>query len=144
MMTSDMTLNYGMPTVEFDAIVGPEYATYIERTIEDRQSGLEPSDPPESFVDYLVGIPKIYHKQRDIFIFEHLKTLIKMSSKPEREDMLVLLQFMSSTKRVGISIKPEAAENWNTNSMHSWMANKEILPPLHENGEEDIDQLAAM
>ena len=144
MMTSDMTLNYGMPTVEFDAIVGPEYATYIERTIEDIQSGLEPSDPPESFVDYLVGIPKIYHKQRDIFIFEHLKTLIKMSSTPERADMLVLLPFMSSPKRVGISITPEAAANWNTNSMPSWMANNAILPPFPENCEEYIDPMAAM
>jgi len=144
MMTSDMTLNYGMPTVEFDAIVGPEYTAYIETVVEQIQSGLEPSDPPESFVEYLVGIPKVYHKQRDIFIFEHLKTLIKMSSTPERVDMLVLLPFMSSPNRVGISITPEAAANWNTNSMPLWMANNAIIPPFPESCEEYIDPMAAM
>ena len=33
MMTSDMTLNYGMPTVEFDPVVGPIWNAYLENVV---------------------------------------------------------------------------------------------------------------
>ena len=144
MMTSDMTLNYGMPTVEFDPVVGPQYTAYIERVVEQLQLGEEPDDAPAAFVDYLVKIPEVYHKQRDVYIFEHLKKLIKMSSTPERADMLTFLPFMSSPKRVGISITPEAAAQWNTKSMPEWIENNAIVPPFPEPCEDYLDPTAAM
>ena len=89
---------------------------------------------------------RFYHKERDVYLYEILKAVLKRSSSPERADMLDLVPFMSTPYRYGITITPEAAAEWNTNSAPLWRAYNSLPPGAEEfkKPENYVEPMAAL
>ena len=111
-----------------------------------RTATLRPSvpEPDSRIADYHTKSSQYYHKERDVYLYEILKAVLKRSSSPERADMLDLVPFMSTPYRYGITITPEAATEWNTKSAPLWRAYNDLFTAGQERPENYLDPMSAL
>ena len=92
---------------------------FLEKALEDENAEL-----PESLVKFTGTTIEKYHKERDLVIFTKMQELLG----PEKSK-IELFDFMSTPKRIGISLSKAGAEEWNTKQREVWFANNDMFKP---------------
>jgi len=79
---------------------------------------------PEQITDFTVKTIEKYHKERDLIIFTKLQDLLG-----DEKYKVELYEFMSTPKRIGISLSEKFAGEWNTQQRETWFKNNDLFKP---------------
>ena len=85
---------------------------------------------PDLVVEYTIAIPKLFHRERDAYLFEMLQQILNNSTdliKRKKAKEIILVPSMSSPRRIGISITEDAAKNWNELHKQGWIDNNDMF-----------------
>ena len=112
-----------------DAAIMEIFDKWLEKSIEN-----DDTEYPEELIVFTDSIHEKNHIQRDKLIFEELKSILG-----EDIENLEFYEFMSTPKRIGISLSLKGSVEWNNKNQKLWMDNNDMfkemkhLPPDYEN-----------
>jgi len=92
---------------------------FLEKALVD-----ETAELPEAIVTFTGKTIEKYHKERDLIMFTKMQELLG-----KEKGKIELYEFMSTPKRIGISLSEAGAEEWNTKQREVWFKNNDLFKP---------------
>ena len=118
-MGGEMFNKFVMKEIEETPAMKAIWDGYLNEAIENPDAEL-----PEQITDFTVKTIEKYHKERDLIIFTKLQDLLG-----DEKYKVELYEFMSTPKRIGISLSEKFAGEWNTQQRETWFKNNDLFKP---------------
>ena len=102
-------------------------AEYAGAVIDDAETPI-----PEVFINFMAGLSKQFHLDRDRFIFQKLQELLG-----NKAYMIEIYEQMSTPDRVGVTLSQRGVQEWNDSAKGTWFENNDLFnqpdpPPAGE------------
>ena len=118
-MGGEMFNKFVMKDIEETPAMKAIWDGFLNEAIENPDAEL-----PEQITDFTVKTIEKYHKERDLIIFTKLQDLLG-----DEKYKVELYEFMSTPKRIGISLSEKFAGEWNTQQRETWFKNNDLFKP---------------
>ena len=118
-MGGEMFNKFVMKDIEETPAMKDIWDGFLNEAIENPDAEL-----PEQITNFTVKTIEKYHKERDLIIFTKLQDLLG-----DEKYKVELYEFMSTPKRIGISLSEKFAGEWNTQQRETWFKNNDLFKP---------------